>query len=181
MVSAEEAKHRPLAVISLVAVLLATNAAFGYGYLSYRATAAEQEAAARRAESANADLQAALDHTHDRAQRWVQQLSADNRDLLDRLSMLEQRVATLRPELSKPPTAAGRTAPPPAPTAATPRPSPADIQGALTGPSGPGNFTAPGWVPDYFSNESGAMTGSETRRERRPHRRQSSLRSTPTS
>jgi hypothetical protein len=176
MVGFDEPKRRLPAVIPVVLVLLGTNAAFGYGYLHYRGIAAEQETAITRVQSANADLQDALSQMHDRTQRSVQQLSLDNRELQARLSALEQRLAGLPPVSPRPPSMAASPAPPPAPPATTELLSPTTIQGALTGPSSSANFTAPGWVPDYFSNESGAVTGNPKRPQRRSHRHESSIR-----
>jgi hypothetical protein len=178
MVVANASRRRIELLILLLAVLFGGNAAFGYGVLHYRAMAAGQEAALRRAETANAELQDALDRMHDRTQRWVQQLGVDNRELQARLSGLEQRIAALPPMApsAKPPTATGNLPPPARPPTTAEPPTPAAIHGALVGPSGPANFTAPGWVPDYFSNESGAVTEAPPRRERRSHRRESSMR-----
>jgi hypothetical protein len=176
MAAFEKPKRRLPALIPVVVVLLATNAAFGYGYLHYRGIAADQETAIKRIESANADLQDALERIHDRTQRSVQQLGLDNRQLQARLSTLERGLAGLQPG-SKPPSTIERPAAPPAPQAAAEPLSPSAIQGALMGPSGPANFIAPGWVPDYFSNESGAMTGTPKRQQRRSHRQESSVRS----
>jgi hypothetical protein len=178
MLVADASQRRIELPILLLVVLLGGNAVLGYGLLHYRAMATGQEAALRRAETANADLQDALDQMHDRTQRWVQQLGVDNRDLQARLASLEQRIAGLPPQAqsAKTPSATGNLVTTARPPATAEPPSPAAIQGALVGPSGPGNFTAPGWVPDYFSNESGAVTEGPPRRERRPHRPESSMR-----
>ena len=102
MAAFEEPKRRLTALIPVVVVLLATNAAFGYGYLHYRGIAADQETAIKRVEWANADLQDALERIHDRTQRSVQQLGLDNRQLQARLSTLERGLAGLQP-VPKPP------------------------------------------------------------------------------
>jgi hypothetical protein len=154
---------------------LGTNATFGYGYLRYRGIAAEQETAIRRVESANADLQDALNRMQDRTQRSVQQLRLDNRELQARLSALEQRLAGVQPPPPKTLATTASPAPPPTPPAAAEPLSPSVIQGALTGPSGPANFRPPGWVPDYFTNESGAIGGPPRRQQRRSHRRDSAV------
>src|SRR6476660_3483228 len=103
MVGFEEPRRRLPSLIPVAVVLLATNAAFAYGYLHYRGIAAEQEMAITRIEGANADLQDALNRMHDRTQRSAQQLSLDNRQLQTRLSALEQRLARLEPISAKPP------------------------------------------------------------------------------
>jgi hypothetical protein len=176
MVAFAEPKRRLPALIPVAVVLLATNAAFGYGYLHYRGISADQETAITRVESANADLQDALNRMRDQTQRSAQQLSLDNRELQTRLAALERRLGRLEPISAKPPSPTERPEPPPAPLAATGPPSASAIQGALKGQSGPANFTAPGWVPDYFSNESGAITGTPRRQQRRSHHRESSVR-----
>src|SRR5947207_3273299 len=136
MVAFEEPTHRSRAVIPVVLVLLGANAAFGYGYLHYHGIAAEQETAIKRVESANADLQDALGHMRDRTQRSVQQLSLDNRELLTRLSAIEQRLSGVPPASPKPLPATESPPVRPAPPAVAEPLSPDAIQGALMGPSG---------------------------------------------
>jgi hypothetical protein len=170
MAALEEPRRRLPLLLPVVVVLLGTNAALGYGYLHYRGIAAKQEAAISRVESANADLQGALDNMRDKMQRSAQQLNLDNRELQGRLSALEHGITGLRPiSPTTPPTTASRTEPPSRPPAATAPLSPSAIQGALLGSSSPANFTAPGWVPDYFGNESGVVTGAPQRPQRRSH------------
>ena len=146
---------------------LGTSVWFGYGYVHYQRIAVGEDAAMRRVESANADLQGALDRLRDDTQRRLQQLNADNDLLRVRVSELEQELSlpkSRRPRPSPKTAAVRRTTPASASvTAASGQTHPLAVPVSAT-PTGSKNFSAPGWVPNYFSDESATFVGSSTQR-----------------
>jgi cell division protein FtsB len=137
-----------LAVLAAAALVgLSASAWLGLAYVNDQLIVTEQEAVMRRVESANLDLQNAIDRIRDETQTRFQQLNADNDLLRARVSELEQKLSL--PQL-------GRPSRPSAKPAATQRTSP----GQLLTETGPTNFIAPRWVPNYFSDESGPLLGS---------------------
>src|SRR5712691_167037 len=147
---------------------------FGYGYVHYQRIAVGQDAAMRRVESANADLPGALDRLRDDTQRRNQQLDADNDLLRVRVSELEQELSLLKSGRPRRPAASatkpvktaavGRTTPASASvTAASGQTRPLAVPVSAT-PTESKNFSAPGWVPNYFSDESATFVGSSTQR-----------------
>ena len=121
----------------------------------------------RRVESANADLQDALDRLRDDTQRRLQQLNADNDLLRVRVSELEQELSLLQSGRPRPPpkkAAILRTTPASASVAAASgQAHPLAVPVSAT-PTESKNFSAPGWVPNYFSDESATFVGSSTQR-----------------
>jgi cell division protein FtsB len=162
------------ATVPITAVLwLGITGWLGYECLHYRRIAADQAATTARIERMNADLQDALARLRDESQGKLQRLSADNRVLEERITELERRAA-VQPAGSPRPSI--RTVQNPRPSPASPRTPVADV-----GPSAPNlpataagmretpnNFSAPTWVPDYFSNEGASLLGNANPPE--PHR-----------
>ena len=156
---------------------------FGYGYVHYQRIAVGQDAAMRRVESANVDLQGALDRLRDDTQRRLQQLNADNDLLRVRVSELEQELSLLKSGRSRPPpktAAVRRTTPASASvTAASGQARPLAVPVSATSTVSK-NFSAPGWVPNYFSDESATFVGSSTPRPVNATRTLTSITTPPT-
>ena len=144
-------------------------------YLHYKDAANFEQAAAQHSERANADLQDALDRLRnelaatnalkverDEAVSERDQLRANLRDVEQRLSMLE----AARPDAKAGPAQAPRSAPrstisEPAAVGSASEPPRQVEAGAAPEQK---NFTAPGSVPTYFTNEAEPVLQNSVRR-----------------
>ena len=172
-------KFRSATVLITASLWLGVTGWLGYGCLHYRRIAADQAATTARMERVNADLQDALARLRDESQGRFQRLSADSRVLEERVIELEGR-NTADPERGSPKPSA-RTAQNSRPVPASPRIPVADVGAsvpiaptAVGMPETPNNFSAPNWVPDYFSDEGPSLLGNSDPPEQHRHGRERS-------
>ncbi len=143
-------RHPGSAALAAVAVIgLGASGWLGFGYMHYQRLIVARETMLQHLESANLDLQDTLKQLRDEIQM--------NRDeaVIER-DWLRARVSELEQKLSLPQRANGRR-----PKAAvTPLEQRRQVAAVGSSASGVRNFVPPGWVPDYFSNESGSSVGN---------------------
>lgn len=172
----ETRRWSPVSAATIVAAMLGwgTAAYFANSYVPDSRFAGEQDLAIRRIMNANMDLQVALDRVRDETERTLQQLRAENDALQGRISQFQQYLYSL--EAAATAQASGRkgnrrlsarAAPPQLANiaAAGSGIGPAAIAQPVSAPpaalEGSTNFNAPGWVPNYFTDESASFAGSQ--------------------
>jgi hypothetical protein len=170
---ASEWPRASAAVLAAAIIGLGASGYFANSYVLYSRLVAEQDLTIRRIASANMDLQKALDRMRDETAQTLQQLRAENSVLQLRVSELEQYQFSLQSANPRATKRRGNRQTPPrqapvetvsvAPVTGSsgmPRPAVQASPAAQVTLEQPTNFSAPSWVPDYFSNESGSLTGS---------------------
>jgi hypothetical protein len=151
---------RSSAILAAAAMVwLSTAALLGYGYMHYQRLAAYQEAATRRVESMNTDLQAALEQLRNETQKTLQKLRTENALQQERIAQLEQRASL--PSAGAGSTGAYQKVSSVRSTIAPPSATVMAGASAAEPLEVPANFRAPNWVPDYFSNERASAGRSE--------------------
>ncbi len=150
-------RHPGSAALATAALIgLGTSGWLGFGYMHHQRLAVARETALQHLEGANLDLQDALKRLRDEIQINRNEAAVERDWLRVRVSELEQQLSFLQRENVRRPKAA----------VSSPEKR-RQVAAAGSSASGVRNFISPGWVPDYFSNESGSFVGNTSGRDQR--------------